>query len=145
MSIEVLVTVLAGVATALLGNVLFDITQRIIRRKRPPERIEDRVKRLTKSLEEATSLINNIEAEITARSNLVTQLQKDIDQYNKLVQLKKPEVEAVAQLLRGELKKENRGSFWKGFAVILSSLFLEQPLLGSSTLPRYLNSLLASL
>jgi hypothetical protein len=71
---------------------------------------------LTNSLREATELISHIESEITSRSALAEKPQKDVDVYNKLVELKKPEVEAVAQLLRGELKKEGKRSFWKGFA-----------------------------
>lgn len=80
------------------------------------ETIEDRVGKLTKALTDATALIGSIEAEINARSALATQLQADVDKYTKLVEVKKPEVEAIAQLLRGELKKEGRSSFWKGFA-----------------------------
>jgi hypothetical protein len=107
--------------TAALGAVaslLAEIVPRFFReKKKSDETIEDRVARLTQSLEEATGLIRNIENEIKARSTLASQLRGDVDRYNQLVQLKKPEVEAVAQLLRGELKKESTSSFWKGFAV----------------------------
>jgi peptidoglycan hydrolase CwlO-like protein len=116
MSIEILLTIATGVVASSLGNVIYDFINRK-RKREQGETIEDRVKRLTKSLGEATSLISNIENEIKARSALATQLQDDIDQYNKLVEVKKPEVEAIAQLLRGELKKESRSSFWKGFAI----------------------------
>jgi t-SNARE complex subunit (syntaxin) len=81
------------------------------------ETTENRIRRLTASLQEAAQLITNIESEITARSVLAEKLQKDIETYNKLVELKKPEVEAVAQLLRGELKREGKRSFWTGFAL----------------------------
>ena len=67
-------------------------------------------------MREATELVSHIESEITSRSALAEKLQKDVDVYNKLVELKKPEVEAVAQLLRGELEREGKISFWKGFA-----------------------------
>jgi hypothetical protein len=130
MSIEILITLAAGITASLAGSLLYSVVHRLFPRRRHEEGIQERVKRLTKSLEEATSLIANIEAEITARSTLATQLQKDIDQYNKLVELKKPEVEAVAQLLRGELKKENRGSFWKGFAVNFVFFILGACILG---------------
>ncbi len=108
-------TVLAGLATSLFSGLLV----RYVRKLRAPkgETIQDRVARLTHSLEEATSLIANIEEEVKARSSLVTQLQNDVDRYNKLVEIKRPEVEAIAQLLRGELKREGRASFWKSFAV----------------------------
>jgi hypothetical protein len=100
-----------------VANASGSLTEMIFGREKKEETIEDRVLRLTKALTEATTLISNIEGEIKARSALAIQLQQDIDQYNQLVELKKPEAEAVAQLLRGELQKESRSSFWKGFAL----------------------------
>jgi hypothetical protein len=119
-----LVTILA--LTSLLGaiaSILLGAYQAYFETQRQGkgETIEDRVSRLTRSLEEATALIGNIESEIQARSDLATQLQEDLDRYNKLVEIKKPEVEAIAQLLRGELQKEGRSTFWKG--VLVNFLF----------------------
>jgi len=86
------------------------------RKRSKEETIQDRIQRLTTSLREATELIGNIESEINGRSALADKLRSDVETYSKIVQLKKPEVEAVAQLLREELKREGRRSFWKGFA-----------------------------
>jgi hypothetical protein len=104
---------------SILGGLFSIIWGIFVMRKSPSQddTIEHRVRRLTTSLEEATALISNIESEIRARSKLATQLQQDIDQYNKLVEVKKPEVEAIAQLLRGELRREGRVTFWKGVAI----------------------------
>lgn len=105
-----------GGAVATLGKI---ITQFLLdeHREEKTETIEDRVSKLTRALQETTSLINNIEQEIKARSELATQLQEDAERYKQIVELKKPEVEAVAQLLRGELKAESSKSFWKGVFV----------------------------
>ena len=109
---------LGSVVVGALFSLLAEVIPRYFRKEQErEENINDRVVRLTKSLAEATGLIGNIEEEIKARSALASQLQTDIDRYNKLVELKKPEVEAVAQLLRGELQKEGRRSFWAGFAI----------------------------
>jgi vacuolar-type H+-ATPase subunit I/STV1 len=81
------------------------------------EIFEDRVKHLTEALQEAIKLIGKIESEINARSALATQLQEDLDRYNKLIEIKKPEVEAITQLLRGEVQKEGRSSFWKSLLI----------------------------
>jgi t-SNARE complex subunit (syntaxin) len=81
------------------------------------ETTEDRVKKLSQSLQEAVTLISEIESEIKERTTLAEKLQLDIKTYDRLVQLKKPEVEAISQLLRGELQKEGRKSFWQGFAI----------------------------
>ena len=108
-----------GVAAALGGiaSILAELLMVRLRKKRGEETLEQRITRLTSSLHDATPLINHIQAEIEARQQLVDKLQRDVDTYNKIVESKKPEVEAVAQLLRGELKKEGRRSFWQGVAI----------------------------
>lgn len=83
------------------------------------ETFEDRAKRLTKALHEAITLIGKIESEINARSALATQLQQDLDRYNRVIEIKKPEVEAITQLLRGEIQREGRSSFRKSLWISL--------------------------
>ena len=86
------------IATGAIGSItsfLGELYRVYVKKSKREETIEDRVQRLTKSLEEATSLIDNIESEIKARSALATQLQEHLDRYNKLVEIKKPEVEAI--------------------------------------------------
>ena len=101
-----------------LISALIQLIEVIARTKRGKEETtEDRIRRLTNSLREATKLISHIESEIVTRSALAEKLQKDIDLHDKLMKLKEPEIEAVAQLLRGELKKEGKRTFWKGFAI----------------------------
>jgi peptidoglycan hydrolase CwlO-like protein len=108
-----LATLFAGALVSLVAQFARSIRHKTVQR----QTIQDRIGSLTKALGEATTLISHIESEIQARSALAEQLQKDIDEYNKITELKKPEVEAVAQLLRGELQKEGRSTFWKGFAL----------------------------
>jgi t-SNARE complex subunit (syntaxin) len=79
--------------------------------------VEDRIRILSHSLTEVTNLISQIESEVKTRSELVEKLKKDAELYNKLVEINKPEVEAIAQLLRGELKQESKKNFWLGVAV----------------------------
>lgn len=105
---------LFGAFAAILGKL---VTDRYFFGGEKEETLEDRVDRLTNSLKEATNLISNIESEIAARSNLAAQLQEDVERFNKLSKLKQPEVEAIAQVLRGELVKEGSKSFWKGAAL----------------------------
>lgn len=98
-------TGLAGVITSFIG----ELYQRYRKKSKPQETTEDRVQRLTKSLNEATALINNIESEIRARSELATQLQNDLDQYNKLVELKKAGGRSYSSVIAWRAKK--RGTF----------------------------------
>jgi hypothetical protein len=110
----ILTITVAGAALALLAERIWAWQLGTFKRK---ESLEERVQRLTDSLYEATALISNIEAEINARSILVEQAQEKYEQYTQLAEIKQPEVDAIAQILRMELMKEGRISFWKGFAV----------------------------
>lgn len=77
MSAELLITVVTGVAVAAMGNVLYSAIQYLFpQRQRKEEGIENRVEQLTRALKDATGLIGNIEAEITARSNLAAQYKR---------------------------------------------------------------------
>ena len=78
--------VLGGIA-----SVLAELLMVRLRKKRGEETLEQRITRLTSSLHDATLLINHIQAEIEARQQLVDKLQRDVDTYNKIVELKKPE------------------------------------------------------
>ncbi|MBB1319372.1 hypothetical protein H5123_17240 [Shewanella sp. SR43-4] len=78
------------------------------------ETLEDRINKLTSALKESSHLVTEVEIEINKRKNLVQELQKDAEKYEKLVSINKDQVEAVAQLLQGELRKEGNKSFWKG-------------------------------
>ena len=115
--------------------VLFELLQRQLARRRTKgrkETTEMRIRRLTTSLSEAVDLIDGIEKEIDSRQTLVGRLQKDVKRYTKLAALKKGEVEAVAQSLRGEIQREERRSFWQNVGLnafffglgILASYFL---------------------
>ena len=111
-----LLVAVAGAVLSVAAKIIPDALQRWLK-DGTEETLEERVDRLTNSLKDATRLISNIENEIQARSRVATELQKDVERYNQLSELKKPEVEAVAQVLRGELAKEGSKSFWKGVAI----------------------------
>jgi len=99
------------------------------------ETTEQRVNRLTNSLSEAVQLISQIEKEIESRRALASELQNDIETYKRVVALQQSEVEAVAQLLRGELRKQGRRSFWQNVAV--NSVFFALGALLSFVLIRF--------
>jgi len=92
------------------------------------ETLDNRIEKLTNALQQSSHLISEVEAEIQSPSQLVAELKKDAEKYEKLVSINQEQVEAVAQLLNGELRKEGRRSFWGGF--ILNLVFF---LLGSAT------------
>ena len=105
--------IVTGAAASLLGE--FIVKRRWLRRR--PESLAHRVEILSKSLADATALIDTISNEIAARTRLVEKLRQDEARYDELLHLKKSEVDAIVQVLRGELEEQGRKSFWSGVGV----------------------------
>ena len=78
----------------------------------PAPAAENRVKKLTDALTEATNVIAEIEREVEARTKLAERLQKDVQRHQELLKLNRTEVEAVTQTFRMEVKSEGRRAFW---------------------------------
>ena len=112
MSLEIsLVMGVAGAATSLAASI---ISNYLMRGRQGKETLEDRINKLTSALQQSSHLVAEVEKEIETRKALVLELKKDADKYQNLVNLNKEQVDAVAQLLQGELRKEGSKSFWKG-------------------------------
>jgi TolA-binding protein len=111
-SVEIIATLGAGVLASVVAGVIQSFFSH--KNSKNEETLEDRINKLTSALKESSHLVTEVEAEINERRNLVQELQKDAEKYEKLVSMNKDQVEAVAQLLQGELKKEGNKSFWKG-------------------------------
>lgn len=114
---ELLVIVGSAAAAGAFLSAFVELLRRFLGKKREEETIEQRIERLTVSLGEATQLINQIGGEIENRHALVAKLQSDIETYKQIKELSQTQVESVAQLLRGELRKEGQRSFWRNVAV----------------------------
>jgi hypothetical protein len=70
---------------------------------------------------ESSRLVGEVEDEISKRQSLVNELQQDADCYQKLVSINREQVEAVAQLLQGELRKEGRKRLGSGLEICITS------------------------
>lgn len=77
--------------------------------------LEKRIELLTKSLNESVSVIDQIQLEIEERQELVKKLKRDADIYSEVYKLKKNEVDAVSQLLREEILRNNKKTQLEGF------------------------------
>jgi hypothetical protein len=89
----------------------------------PPPTLEDRIKLLTDSLNSSARTIQEIENEIKDRQALVTKLQRDAEIAQKLTALNKDQVDAIAQVLRGQIEAEEHRSFWGNqFLAVLYTL-----------------------
>jgi len=95
--------------TAQLANV-WELKDKLFIRKESdlPARIEV----LTKSLNTAAVTIGQIEDQIKQRQLLVTQLQHDAETASKLSALNKEQLDAVASVLRSEIKSDQSQNFW---------------------------------
>ena len=114
----------ASVVVTVLGAILAVVAQlyeRLRERKKKEETIEDRINTLTTSLRDASRIVSQVEEEIADRQQLVQRLQKDAETYNKVASLNKGDVEAVAQVLRGELKKDDRRKLFRD--ILLNFVF----------------------
>lgn len=108
------IVVATGAVASLAASFL---TQYFEYRHRGSETLEERINKLTSALQESSRLVAEVEKEIQMRQSLVVELKSDAEKYQKLVSLNREQVDAVAQILQGELRKEGSRSFWKGVAV----------------------------
>jgi peptidoglycan hydrolase CwlO-like protein len=106
--------------TAVFGGVsslVYAFLERGGRRIPPQENAEQRVERLTKSLREAASFVDEIETEIAASQAKARKLQADVERYEQLSRIHREDLEAIATVLRIELRDESRRTFWQNFAM----------------------------
>lgn len=74
--------------------------------------LPERINTLTDSLKSAAQIISDIEKEIGERQSLVEKLRSDAEAAKSLAQLNNKQVDAVAQVLRGQIDKEQNEGFW---------------------------------
>jgi hypothetical protein len=74
--------------------------------------LPSKIQTLTASLNSASQAIGQIENEIKQRQELVQKLEKEADTASKIAALNKEQMDAVAQVLRSEIKSDERQNFW---------------------------------
>jgi hypothetical protein len=85
--------------------------------RRDPTR--DRVKKLSVALAESIRVIEAIRREVESNQELVDRLQADANTHRELLALQRSEVEAVAQVVAGEVRREGRRSLYYSIALNL--------------------------
>jgi hypothetical protein len=132
-----------GVAVALLALLSSATAARVqTRERRQDEHIQEslrqRAQRLTATLQDAMTALaatsEELQREVDRGRELVAKLEQDAQIYEELVRFRREQAEAVAVLLRSEIKTEGRRSFWIQFGVNLgfSSLAWWSPFCSSS-------------
>ena len=114
MSLDIISIAIAGGAASLASGIFAEFAQK---RSRKSITLEQRIDKLTTALKESSRLVSEVESEIQSRQRLVSELQQDAERYKNLITLNQEQVDAVAQVLKGELRKEGRKSFWLGVFV----------------------------
>lgn len=79
--------------------------------KNPPT-LQDRIQDLTGSLNDAAEVIGSIETEIEARRSLVADLERKAQAAEALSEVNKEAFDAAAQVLRGEIERNEREGAW---------------------------------
>jgi hypothetical protein len=118
-SVGSIISVIALVAAMTL---ILENTRSLILARRgaaEEESLEERIEILTNALADSAKLVSQIEREIDQRRSVVERLEQDAKTYQEIANLRRTEVEAVAQMIRGEIKTESRRSFWQQVAVNL--------------------------
>lgn len=92
--------------------------------KSAPASLEERITSLAAGLSKAARAIDEIESETQARQQLVARLEADAVRHGQLLALDRDKVEAVVQMVGGEVRAESRRAarrqFWLG---LLQSVF----------------------
>lgn len=111
---SVMIVVVAGAALVSASSSLFSKLEIAFfgEKVAKPSNLPAKVQTLTASLNTAAQVIGQIEAEIKQRQELVQQLERDADQASKLAALNKDQLDAVAQVLRTEIRSDERQNFW---------------------------------
>lgn len=101
---------LLAVLLYMLGKQVQKYFQRSGRKRYTSDKVEialeDRIETLTTALKDTAQHISEIQKEINARADLVTRLKNDAAVYQKLKEVDKEQVEAVAQVLQIPLIEE---------------------------------------
>jgi hypothetical protein len=106
-SIPAFLLFVGGFAISIMATEFFFSGQRFTQSELPA-----RIQTLTNSLNSAAETIGQIEAEIKQRQVLVEKLEHDAETASKLAVLNKDQLDAVAQVLKGEIQADQRQNFW---------------------------------
>jgi hypothetical protein len=92
----------------------------ILQQQSAAKPLEERMSKLSSSLQESAKAVDEAQAEIEARQRLVDKLRSDQQTYERLRGLNKPTLDAVAVTLQGELAKAERRARLFDYLVIPS-------------------------
>jgi hypothetical protein len=98
----------------IISTIVFSLSTVVSIVHEKPKEIDlaQRIRVLTESLNAAAETIGEIEDQIRQREILVQKLQEDADTASKLTSMNKEQLDAVAQVLKGQIEKEQHQTFW---------------------------------
>lgn len=114
---DLLIFAISILLFGIIANILIEILRLRKLLKKGEETTVQPFNKLIKALSQSGQLIDEILTEIDARQKLVDKLQEDIKTYYENTEIKKSDVEAISQLLQGEIRKESRRSLWQNIVI----------------------------
>lgn len=88
---------------------------------RPEQTLEQRLTDLGDLMQSSAQILEQVQAEIQARTALAAKAKQDAEEAQHVAQLNEAQRAAVARLVRaelaGEVAKTSRRSFWQGFVI----------------------------
>ncbi|MDD3919687.1 MAG: hypothetical protein PHO41_00715 [Eubacteriales bacterium] len=121
--INLILVSLAGALVSFLGPITIRRIRRWAKEEEPSEAVEKeielsaRISIASRSLHSSAKEIDEIQAELQKRIELVEKLKKDAEVAENVIQLSNDQVTAIRSVLNQELKQEGRKSFWKSAAL----------------------------
>lgn len=114
---DLLIFAISILLFGIIANILIEILRLRKLLKKGEETTVQPFNKLIKALSQSGQLIDEILTEIDARQKLVDKLQEGIKTYYENTEIKKSDVEAISQLLQGEIRKESRRSLWQNIVI----------------------------
>ncbi len=114
---DLLIFAISILLFGIIANILIEILRLRKLLKKGEETTVQPFNKLIKALSQSGQLIDEILTEIDARQKLVAKLQEGIKTYYENTEIKKSDVEAISQLLQGEIRKESRRSLWQNIVI----------------------------
>lgn len=104
---ETLVVILAIIGGLAASVAQFNLLWRPPWQRREEENLVTKIKKLSASLVESAEVIRTIEAEMARRQALVDRLEQQKETAERVIQLSREQVEAIAQIMALPVKQES--------------------------------------
>ena len=108
-----MIGVIFSMLAALTSLWLTKIKNNTVKKQDMASKIND----IAKTLSESSDMLTDIETELQKRIDKVNNLKEEAEQAEQIISLTQDQVQAIQSSINKELKKDSRKSFWSGVVV----------------------------